>query len=340
MWTCPKCSTQNDANFCEKCGLKKGAEYNQQFDEEASYTYISDNEFFTPADKTAATDYRRLTDEHLTYGDVLKKGRLRGLISSKKHRGKDINEEMTASKADKKIAVKARKEERRKAKIAKRESKLINKDDTNLKLGVFEKGDYKAYSEPHTSATAMGYTYGYSSYSPYVTPKKSPKPKRGLLIAVIIQSVVLVAVTLFAGVFIISSQNSSDYWYNEWSRSQSDLDDLSGTVSSNQSEIDSLRSENESLSEENSELKSKNQSLKDDVEDLESEVSSLSSKLNKAQEKVDFLDNHIVVVNKNGSTRTIHKYDCSKFNHSSFWAYNTEQVINDSDYVKCSNCMY
>ena len=97
---------------------------------------------------------------------------------------------------------------------------------------------------------------------------------------------------------------------------------------------------NVSLREEYDEIKATSSSriaeLKTEILDLTQAKENLQSKINANAEKIDFLDNHIVVVEDDG-TNLYHKYDCYKFLGNSFWAFNTK-AAESKGYEPCPLC--
>lgn len=83
-----------------------------------------------------------------------------------------------------------------------------------------------------------------------------------------------------------------------------------------------------------------NKNLRDKQEDensLSAKLYSTKSKLAVAEEKSDFLDEHIAFV-VYGDERYYHKYDCTAFqNCNTYWAYNIEQA-EDNGYRPCPDC--
>ena len=76
--------------------------------------------------------------------------------------------------------------------------------------------------------------------------------------------------------------------------------------------------------------------LKTEITELTQEKNNLQSKNILNADKVNFLDNHIVVVEDDG-TNLYHKYDCSKFLGNYFWAFNTEAAKSEG-YDPCPLC--
>ena len=97
-----------------------------------------------------------------------------------------------------------------------------------------------------------------------------------------------------------------------------------------QAKIDRLSNTNSTLDKQLTESREECSTLSSRVTDLESENETL-------KKKADFMDNYIKVVEDDGQ-KTYHTYGCSYFDGSSFWAYNSEQVVGESGYTRCPYC--
>jgi len=79
----------------------------------------------------------------------------------------------------------------------------------------------------------------------------------------------------------------------------------------------------------------------DNARDLNSEyssrISTLETENREYKKKADFMDQYIKVVEDDGQ-KTYHKYGCSYFDDSSFWAYNESQVVGQEGYTRCPYC--
>ena len=77
-------------------------------------------------------------------------------------------------------------------------------------------------------------------------------------------------------------------------------------------------------------------SLFDDLRYAQNRISSLQFEINDMENKVSFYEQHVVFVSDDG-TEVYHKYGCSQFDSSYFWAYNTK-AAESKGYEPCGNC--
>lgn len=75
---------------------------------------------------------------------------------------------------------------------------------------------------------------------------------------------------------------------------------------------------------------------KSDARNLESEIYELKQESSKNSRKLNFYENHVVIVADDG-TKKYHKYGCDDLDTSSFWAYNTE-AAEGRGYYACPKC--
>ncbi len=110
---------------------------------------------------------------------------------------------------------------------------------------------------------------------------------------------------------------------------QKKIEDLEKSKTELQTQLTDLQKEMDELSKaakENEEkLKEAEESLKKAEEDRE-----------ESEEKAKFLDNYVVFVNNDGS-EYYHKYDCSQFAKSNFWAY-SRKLAESNGYRPCPDC--
>lgn len=90
------------------------------------------------------------------------------------------------------------------------------------------------------------------------------------------------------------------------------------------------------LNEEIESLSSTITSQKASYKKLQEKYSECSSEKYKMQQKVNFFDNHAVIIPAN--TRVYHRYDCTYCDKSSFRIYNSENAIVQG-YKPCSHCI-
>ena len=99
---------------------------------------------------------------------------------------------------------------------------------------------------------------------------------------------------------------------------------------------DALTVANSSFNEEILELQQSIDSKQEVIERLQKANTSLQSKIASDREILDFMNDHVVVVEDDG-TNIYHKYGCLRFAGNSFWAFNTEAAIGRG-YKPCSLC--
>ncbi len=108
--------------------------------------------------------------------------------------------------------------------------------------------------------------------------------------------------------------------------------DLKGKNLQLSEEVDKLTEENEKLAEGGEKLEETEKTL----EETETQLKAVKEELDAAKEKADFLDGFIVFVNNDGSS-LYHKYDCSLFSRSNFWAY-SRKLAESNGFTPCPDC--
>ena len=80
--------------------------------------------------------------------------------------------------------------------------------------------------------------------------------------------------------------------------------------------------------------------LEGEKQEIENEKYDLENQLYDASSKAEWFDESckIVVADEGSLYKTYHTYDCSKWRGHRYWIYNKEQVINNSQYIKCWDC--
>ena len=108
--------------------------------------------------------------------------------------------------------------------------------------------------------------------------------------------------------------------------------------------LDSQNAQNSALADEKAELASSIEELEADLEQLQaklesrdSEISDLKSEKSEMQDRLDFYDNNIKIV-EDDTGKTYHKYGCEHLDMSYYWAHNKEWVEGDSQFTKCPYC--
>lgn len=77
--------------------------------------------------------------------------------------------------------------------------------------------------------------------------------------------------------------------------------------------------------------------LREKYDSLQSEYKTLKSGYDEAKEKADFMDSYVVFVNNASGTGYYHRYDCSHFTRSNFWAY-SRKLAENNGYQACPYC--
>ena len=124
----------------------------------------------------------------------------------------------------------------------------------------------------------------------------------------------------------------------ELNNTKSDFEQANSEAEGKDSENSDLRSEKEELESEIESLKEENGSLNEKVDSLNLEISGLNAKLGSVQSEVSMLrglKDKVKVLEFNG---TYHTYGCSAISSGRYWIYDKEQVVNNSNYKKCSVC--
>ena len=86
----------------------------------------------------------------------------------------------------------------------------------------------------------------------------------------------------------------------------------------------------------NNQSKQNNQKLQQTLAQKSEENLELQQELRQDSEKIDFLDEYIVMI-EDDNTDLYHKYECYRFKGIDFWAYNIDQAEN-LGYEPCPNC--
>lgn len=77
--------------------------------------------------------------------------------------------------------------------------------------------------------------------------------------------------------------------------------------------------------------------LRGEYDSLQSEYKTLKSGYDEAKGKADFMDSYVVFVNNSSGTGYYHRYDCSHFTKSNFWAY-SRKLAENNGYQACPYC--
>lgn len=180
--------------------------------------------------------------------------------------------------------------------------------------------------------------FGYDYHEDYVpsedsgtrNKKRRKKKRKAKAIGGYITAIVILGLCLAVCVGLMvyfAKENTDSTWRAkmEYDTVNTAKNDLIAENADLQELVSSLEERKEALEKENAELKKS-------VTDLESKVRNLTT-------KSEFMDKHIVVVNETDGKKVYHKYGCSYFDSSSFWAYNNEQIKGREGYTKCPHCL-
>lgn len=127
------------------------------------------------------------------------------------------------------------------------------------------------------------------------------------------------------------------------SQNEYNITEMQKVLDQAEADIATLTTENESLTSANTTLTSEKETLagalkekEDAITSLEDELTAVTSDYNTAKTKSDFIDRYVVFVNNDG-TDYYHKYDCSSFKKSNFWAY-SPKLAENYGYEACPDC--
>jgi len=118
-----------------------------------------------------------------------------------------------------------------------------------------------------------------------------------------------------------------------------------------QSTINTLTEEKEALRKERDETvtkyeelltltetqKAQTNQLQESYDSLQADYKALKASYDEAKEKADFMDSYVVFVNNSAGTGYYHKYNCSHFTKSNFWAY-SRKLAENNGYLACPYC--
>ncbi len=149
---------------------------------------------------------------------------------------------------------------------------------------------------------------------------------KGFKVWVILLIVLILIVITVSAIWLVEKYSDENYYSGEyyWWRTRADV--LQSDLVARNEEIDDLKEEIQKLQTEKS-------NLEDEVEQLETENSKLET-------KAEWFDSgsKIVIADTGSLYKTYHTYDCTRWRGCSYWIYNKEQVINNSNYKKCPYC--
>lgn len=192
---------------------------------------------------------------------------------------------------------------------------------------------------------------GESAEDEYAVPRKRKRLSASAVYVVIILLVVAVSATLMVAmnagqkgeVESVKKENEElrakiSGLESELNNTKTDFEQANSEAEGMDTENSDLRSEKESLESDIQVLKEENDSLNEKIDSLNSEISELNTKLSSTQAEVSLLrglKDKVKVLEFNG---TYHTYGCSAISSSKYWIYDRDQVVNNSNYKKCSVC--
>lgn len=110
---------------------------------------------------------------------------------------------------------------------------------------------------------------------------------------------------------------------------QKKIEELEKSKTELQTQLTDLQKEMDDLSKAAKENEEK-------LEEAEENLKKAEEDRKASEEKAKFLDNYVVFVNNDGS-EYYHKYDCSQFTKSNFWAY-SRKLAESNGYRPCPHC--
>lgn len=155
--------------------------------------------------------------------------------------------------------------------------------------------------------------------------------------------ILLVLIFLFvcvATIWLYIKYEEASYYMYRYMEEQAYSEHLSYNVDLLTGEKSDLESTVEQQAYEISDLESTVEQQAYDISSLEDEISVLKDEKSSISLKADWFDQacKIVVANEGSLFKTYHTYACDKWRNYSIWIYNKEQVIHNSDYIKCPDC--
>lgn len=123
----------------------------------------------------------------------------------------------------------------------------------------------------------------------------------------------------------------------EVARLEEEARSWNSVASQSEFDLDTQKQELELLTQENTQLVEAVQTLEENMADLETEHQEMEETLKTTQTKANFMDQYVVFVNNEEDAEYYHSYDCSQFNKSNFFAYNTK-LAESRGYSPCPYC--
>lgn len=151
-------------------------------------------------------------------------------------------------------------------------------------------------------------------YERAVLPPRKPrdKAKKYIVLSIISAVIVVALITGFAFYYVTATSR----------------------IRNLESQVEDLEFNNTMLTEKNAYAASE---YEQEIDALEEEISLLEMDIEELSVKVDFMDSSIRVVEDDGY-KTYHVYGCEYFDSEYYWAYNKNQVVNNSEYTRCPYC--
>lgn len=159
------------------------------------------------------------------------------------------------------------------------------------------------------------------------------KEKRWRVILSIISGALLIAVVIISIVF----GNLTSDLRSQNSNKDSEIARLSSHVKEQEMEIGTLETNLSEAQASIADLESRNDLLRTNYNTLNTRFNTLNSEKKAIQRKLDFYEDHAVILPNDGSG-VFHVYGCSKLSVSSFLIYNTEAALSKG-YDPCTTCL-
>ena len=159
------------------------------------------------------------------------------------------------------------------------------------------------------------------------------KKFNALVIPVIILAVLAVALGAITAVMVGAVGEKDDKlsgYKDQVSELEAEMKDLEASVESAEAEAEEVKGQLATVEGEKKKIES-------EKSDIQNKYDELKEKHDGCGDKLDFFDEHAVVIADDG-TGIYHRYGCSYLDVSSFWIFNTEYA-EYMEYTPCSHCI-
>lgn len=180
------------------------------------------------------------------------------------------------------------------------------------------------------------YQNGYSGNGAAPAKKKF----NALVIPVIILAVLAVALGAITAVMVGAVGEKDDKisgYKDQVSGLEAEMKELKTDVKDLEASVESAEAEAEEVKGQLATVEGEKKKIESEKSDIQNKYDELKEKHDGCGDKLDFFDEHAVVIADDG-TGIYHRYGCSYLDVSSFWIFNTEYA-DYMEYTPCSHCI-